>query len=1682
MVRRHTHPLQQTFDFLFDTEEEKQVAEHNQTIEIIIDDLIVAPTTELTEIIAITNHYKPITPDNDINDVNFSAPQWIYDNLTAIKIANNYVKTNTITHDEEQLLLRYHGWGGLSQVFDERKYPTGQYAYARTELKELLSEIEYRQARSTTLTAMYTPMDAVKTLQIGLTKLGAFDPNKEVSVLDPAGGTGRMLYNLKNIKPYLIELDPITAKISATIFGKDYIQNSGFEKSNVLDNVFDVVIANPPFGDFKISDLQIKPASIHNYFMMKAIDVMREGGVGAFIVSRYFLDAKDTTAREYIATKANLIAAYRLPAGMFPDTEVVVDILFFHKSATLDKEWVNTRTIVPSEHFNTQISNEMTINAYFLENKRDIFGQLEAQQNQYGEIIVTPILAEQTKTEIYDLLNAQIKTTFQPIVSYANVPEVSQFFGMTQPNVSDPKIVAFTELKTLLVDLLNAERTSDISDTDIEKKREILNIKYDEVVDKYGYLNSKDNKVILTRNNIEHIISLEEILQQFRGKVTEATKSKILKERIYYPKTWIITTPDEALMYSLNTTGRVDSELMSSALRCSVSEVFEPLITAKKIFYNPETGNYDFAARYLSGNVVQKLEQAQLAGLTTNINALTAIQPEIIPFEQIGVSISAPWLPARTLISFAKENFDIDVKAEYLPVLGQWSVICSKWSISSYVEQTYATTRCGFKSVLESTVGGKSISIYDTIYEDGRQRNVLNAEETKKVQDCQRAIQQLFDEWIYTIPLENQNELETIYNHKFNNTVLPDYDGSMYRFSSDNSNKPLYPHQKNAIVRSLMEGRALYDHVVGAGKTRIMVSTLLEGKQIGLWKKPIVIVPNHLIAQWGKETREDYPACNICLATVDNMASKNRKEFLSQIMTNDYDLIVMGHSHFKHIALDPNVYENFIQTQINELEASIDSNPNGISVKQQQRAIKGLESRLEAQIVRNKQNTGAITIDELGIDAIAVDEAHLFKNLAYTSVKQIAGLNDPKGSQRATDLLLKMHYIQEKYGRGTFLATGTPFSNSICEIFVMQKYLDNATLEQKGISSFDAWVDTFGEISRNWEISSSGQGYQMKERLSSFKNCPELAIMYRSFADVFTTEDLKNVGHIKIPLANYEKTVEKPSEIQKEHFIEIMDRVTRIQEGIDPKEDNMLKLTSFAKHSALDPRIIDSSYADFADSKVNKLVANVFSTYKATVDTLGTQVIFCDSSTPKEVKTLDKPRKNNDEAETTEIDKEDDIASEIDALAQGDSKFTIYDDIRSKLIGHGIATNEIAFIHDYATDKQKQQLYDQVNSGKVRVILGSTSKLGAGTNMQKKLVALHHLDVPWRPSDLIQREGRIIRQGNTNEQVKIHRYITESTYDARSWQIIENKAKIAQQFTSSMNSKNRKIADVGMQTMNAAELKASATGNPYTLYFVMLDQEYNDLKRAKRTYENTRRVAQKFIEKNTHESINIKADSRTTTITKFEVLRDSTLSNCDISNEENNRLKQQLKHDYRYNGETTYKFSEYRGIHIMYRPDFREFILVLEVELKRYQLQDKVLNYSASEMGNFSPRGLFKKIDTFLNTKLPIHKQGIITQMELEHKDLERFKALQLKPFAQQERITALEIDMAHCQNIIKELQNDSGYRENWIPESIKDNIKDDMLPKVYMSAELTQTQANDLATNDNKAIFIETYAQLQKC
>ena len=532
-----------------------------------------------------------------------------------------------------------------------------------------------------------------------------------------------------------------------------------------------------------------------------------------------------------------------------------------------------------------------------------------------------------------------------------------------------------------------------------------------------------------------------------------------------------------------------------------------------------------------------------------------------------------------------------------------------------------------------------------------------------------------------------------------------------------------------------------------------------------------------------------------------------------------------------------------------------------------------------------------------------------------------------------------------------------------------------------------------------------------------------------------------------------------------------MERVTQIQNGIDPKEDNMLKLTSFAKHSALDPRIIDSSYADFVDSKVNKLVANVFNTYKITTAILGTQVIFCDSSTPKEIRSLDKFKQRDDGIETSGIDKDDDTVSEVDALAQGDSKFTIYDDIRTKLIAHGIAINEIAFIHDYNTDKQKQQLYDQVNSGEVRIILGSTSKLGAGTNMQKKLVALHHLDVPWRPSDLIQREGRIIRQGNTNDQVKIHRYITEGTYDARSWQIIENKAKIAQQFTSSMNSKNRKIADVGMQTMNAAELKASATGNPYALYFVMLDQEYNDLKRAKRTYENTRKVAQRFIEQNTHESINIKAESRTTIITKFEALRDSSVSNHDISNEENSRLKIRLTNDYRYNGDNTYKFSEYRGIRVMYMPYSTEFIL--EIGLECHQLRDKNLKYSMSEIANFSPRVLFKKIDSFLDTQLPIRKQDIITQMELEHKDLERFKTLQLKQFAQQERLTALEIDRAHCQNIIKELQNDSNYNENWIPESIKDNIKDDMLPKGYIPAVEITLKVN---SNEDVLKYFEQY------
>ncbi|RTL11769.1 MAG: hypothetical protein EKK54_06130 [Neisseriaceae bacterium] len=1674
MARKFVNPDQLSFDFAFDTEEENQVARHSQIVEIVIDDLAAAPTAELEEIAAVTAAYQPIIPETDINDANFSAPQWINDNLTAIKIANNYAKTSVITDDEKQLLLRYHGWGGLSDVFDERNHPTGQYAEARAELKQLLNESEYRQAQSTTLTAMYTPMEAVQTLQNGLTKLGAFKNDaRKISILDPAAGTGRMLYNLDKLDPTLIELDPITAKISTAIFGKEAVKNVGFEKSQILNNVFDVVIANPPFGDFKVSDAQIGTASIHNYFMMKSIDALRDGGVGAFVVSKYFMDAKNSSAREYIAEKANLLAAYRLPSGMFPDTEVVVDILFFQKGASLNKDWVNSSTIVPSEYFDSQVSNEMTINNYFLDNPDAVFGTLAAGTNRYGEIVVNPVFAGETPAEIYEQINANIDITFQTLVDYSYLPEISQKFGIKE-NLNEPRVAAFKELKELLIDLTAAEKSSELSDVEIEQKRELLNSKYDQVVEQYGYLNNKANKTILEKNNIEHICSLEDVIQQSRGKVTEAEKNRILKERVFHPLVWDINTPDEALMYSINTTGRVDTELMAEKLGCGVNDVIEPLVAEQKIFYNPATEYYDLAAKYLSGNVVQKLEFAKQAGLESNIQALTAIQPELIPFEQISMSLSSPWIPAQVIVDFAKENFDIKVKAEYNKTLGQWSVDCPKWSASGYIRQTYATNRCEFHTVLENTIAGKSITIYDTVIEDGRERRVLNAEETKKIQDCQQAIHQLFDEWRSTIPLEQQRTIESIYNQIFNNSVLPVYDGSLYRFSSDKSNRPLYPHQKNAVVRSLMEGRALYDHVVGAGKTRVMVATLLEGKQLGLWNKPIVVVPNHLIAQWGKEIAEDYPGSNICLATVDNMASKNRKEFLSQVMTNDYDLIVMGHSHFKHIGLEPGVYEDFIRNQIEELEAAVSSDPRGLSVKQLQRAIKGLESRLELQIERSKQNSGAITMDELGIDAIAVDEAHLFKNLAYTSVKQIAGLNDPKGSQRATDLLLKMHYIQERYGRGTFLATGTPFSNSICEIYVMQRYLDNYTLEQKGIASFDAWVDTFGEITKNWEISASGQGYQMKERLSSFKNCPELAMMYRSFADVFTNEDLKNVGHIKIPNPIYGKSVERPSEVQKIHFTEIIKRVNNIQAGCDPSEDNMLKLTSFAKNSALDPRIIDSAYADFEDSKVNKLVENVFNTYKDTENNLGTQVIFCDSSTPKEKTNVEKLAKSIEKSET-EIDKEDTIVSEIDTLAQGDSRFIIYEDIRSKLLAKGVPLKEIAFIHDYSTDKQKQQLYDQVNSGKVRIVLGSTSKLGAGTNMQKRLTALHHLDVPWRPSDLIQREGRIIRQGNTNEQVKIYRYITEGTYDARSWQIIENKAKIAQQFSSSMDSKVRKIADVGMQTMNAAELKASATGNPYALYYVMLDQELSDIKRAKRSHENSKRVAERFVNENTHESINSKAEFRLNNISQFETMRDTNPSTAGITDVENNRLKKQLRSDYRYSSDRRYTFTEYRGIRISFQPDAKEFALEIGQE---GLLRDRSLKYSYSEMENFSPRVLFKKIDSILAQQLPVLKQEIITQQEMAHKDLDRFNESQNKPFAQQERLNALEADIEHCQNIIKTLQEEPNYTENWIPSSIKEHIKADMLPKGYVPVEVEQIESKSI--NLQEFIEIDKYNSAQ--
>ena len=1660
---------QASFDFVFATDEEKRVVEYNQNIESIIAELDSAPSDELLEVTQISNNYQPIIPSIDINDDRFLASQWLEDNLKAIEIANNYALTNTITNEDKQLLLRYHGWGGLSEVFDERKTENGQFSEARARLKELLNEKEYREAAASTLTAMYTPLEIVDVLHSGLDKLGVFNSTRKVNVLDPSAGTGRMFYNLANIQPKLIELDPVTSKISAAIFGSENVINSGFERSKVKDNVFDVVIANPPFGDFKVGDSKISPVSIHNYFMMKSIDSLREGGIGAFVVSRYFLDTKNDTSREYIADKADLLAAYRLPSGIFPDTEVVADLLFFQKNTTSqekNRNWVNTTVVIPSEHFNTKLSNAMVINSYFLENQQNILGELSTKQNQYGDMIVTPVLGSNTKNEIFETIKSKIDNVFKPIVNYDSLEVIDEFFKATPQEITDEKTLEFKELKDFLVDLIASEKDPSLDEETIELKRSKLNEKYDSIVETYGYINLKQNREILAKNNIEHILSLEEVVKQSRGKIQEVAKCKLLQERIYHPVAWDISTPEEALMYSINTTGQVDPIVMANILKSTPEDVLNPLIEDGKIFFNPRARNYEIAAKYLSGNVVRKLDEAEEAGLETNVKALRSIQPEIIPFEQIGIPISAPWVPPEILIKFAKDNFDVEIKANYIIALGQWSVDCPGWGVSSFVRQTYATSRCDFDKILESTITGKTITVHDKIFEDGKEKTITNTEETRKVQDCQQAIIQLYEEWLPTLPMESQRELESIYNRKFNNTVIPNYDGSLYNFSSDKSSRPLYAHQKNAIVRSLMEGRALYDHVVGAGKTRVMISTLLEGKKLGLWEKPIVVVPNHLISQWGLSISEDYPGSNICLATVDKMESKNRKEFLSQIMTNEYDLIVMGHSHFKHIGLNPATYEYYIRNQIHELELAATNDNEGVSVKHLQRAIKSLQTRLDKQIEKNKQNAGAITLDEIGIDAIAVDEAHLFKNLSYATSKQIAGLNDPKGSQRATDLLLKMHHIQEKYGRGTFLATGTPFSNSICEIYVMQRYLDNETLEEKGIASFDAWVDTYGQITKNWEIAATGQGYQLKERLSSFNNCPELAIMYRRFSDVFTTEDLKSVGHIKVPTPIYEKSVDLPSDIQKDHFRDIINRVNKIQSGsVDPSEDNMLKLTSFAKNSALDPRIINSTYSDFENSKVNRLVDNVISTYNTTQTILGTQVIFCDSSTPKE---SSKANKNAiSKSDDGEVDLENSITSEIDELAQGDSRFTIYEDIRTKLIKKGIPAEQIAFIHDYNSDKQKQELYDSVNLGQIRVVLGSTSKLGAGTNMQKRLSVLHHLDVPWRPSDLIQREGRIIRQGNINEDVKIYRYITEGTYDARSWQIIENKAKIAQQFTSSMDSKVRKIADVGMQTMNAAELKASATGNPYALYYVMLDQELSDLKRSKRTYENTLRVAQRFIEDNTHESISLKEEKRLNNIRQFEAVRDKYRESKSVSDEENLKLKNAFKQGIIYTYGRDFIFTEYKGMTIRYHKSDNEFIL--ELGDKEFLLRDNALKYSGSECENFSPRGLFKRIDNILNLQLEKRKQEIINQSDMSHKDLDRFLTLVQKPFIHQERLIAVEEDVAHCQSIMEKLKEDLNYTENWIPLSIKDQIKEDMYPKGYNSEVINELQHEALLISDNK-------------
>ena len=1392
------------------------------------------PPEEKTETLATDRHNFRI--NDDAIGVG-GAKEKFRNNMAAINLLHELeIENRLATPEEQEVLSRYVGWGGLSMAFDEHN---AAWAEEFKELYASLSPEEYRAAMESTLTAFYTPPVVIKAMYDALDRLGFSQGN----ILEPSCGTGNFFgllpESMQNSKLHGVEIDSLTGRIAKQLYQKANIAIEGFEKTNLPDDHFDVVLGNVPFGEIRVNDSRYNAQKflIHDYFFAKALDKVRAGGVVMFITSKGTMDKASPEVRKYIAQRAELLGAIRLPDNTFKanaGTEVTSDILILQKRdrvMDIEPDWV---------HLDTD-ENGVTMNRYFVEHPEMVLGEIKMENTRFGtfepackarkDIPLSELLSnavQRINGEIPELDNRVDEISDEQELSVPADPNVRNFsFTLVGGRVyfrendrMQPASVSMTaenRIKGLIqirdcVRKLIEYQTDDYPEEMIRTEQENLNRLYDVYTAKYGLINSRGNYLAFASDESYFLLCSLEVLDDegnFKRKADMFTKRTIKPHR----EVTSVETASEALALSIGEKARVDLPYMEQLTGKTQAELVQDLQGIIFKVPNCEPVSYVAADEYLSGNVRNKLTVAELAAkndpeLAVNVEALEKVIPKDLSAAEISVRLGATWIPQEDIQRFVMELLTPSsyaagrLKVRYTPINGDWFIENKSSDMGNVkADSTYGTKRASAYRIIEDTLNLRDTRIFDYVYDEhGNKKAVFNAKETTAAQAKQEVIKQAFQDWIWKDP-ERRNRLVRYYNDTFNSVRPREYDGSHITFGGISPEITLRPHQVNAIAHILYGGNTLLAHKVGAGKTFEMVAAAQESKRLGLCQKSMFVVPNHLVGQWASEYLRLYPSANILVTTKQDFETGNRKKFCGRIATGDYDAVIIGHSQFEKIPMSIERQREQLEKQLDDIERGIDdvqaSKGEQFTVKQLMKTRKAIKTKLE-KLNDTKRKDTVIDFEQLGVDRLFIDESHFYKNLyLYTKMRNVGGIAQTE-AQKSSDLFMKCRYLDEITGnRGTVFATGTPVSNSMVELYSVQRYLQYDTLAQNGLQHFDSWASTFGETVTALELAPEGTNYRAKTRFAKFYNLPELMQMFREVADIQTADMLK----LPVPKVNYHNIKTKPSEIQTEMVASLAKRAEKVRVRlVEPNIDNMLKITNDGRKLALDQRMIDPMLPDDPDSKVNACVDNVYRIWEEHADTKATQLVFCDLSTPK-----------------------------------NDGTFNVYDDMREKLIARGIPAEQVRFIHEATTDAQKKELFGKVRSGEVRVLFGSTPKMGAGTNVQDRLIAIHNLDCPWRPSDLEQRQGRIERQGNMFPEVEVYRYVTEQTFDAYLYQLVESKQKFISQIMTS-KSPVRSAEDVDEVALSFAEVKMLATGDARFKEKMDLDIQVSKLRVLKQSY------------------------------------------------------------------------------------------------------------------------------------------------------------------------------------------------------------------------------------------------------